>query len=299
MSHVAAFEPADHGIRFTAAQGERGDHGGIGSHDGARGVRRYSMASGDIDVGRDKFAVARIVLGIDQREVLARPDREAEAGKPRVDHRRSADQDGQREPLLHHDLRRTQDAFVLALRIDDARGRRLRLGEHRLHDEPGAEHEAVEALGVSGEIRDRPRGDARVHGGARDRRRNAQDEARIERIGNERAAAEQRRLAAIGTRGDFRRRLACERGDRLDGGEFHRFVDGGRAHVEGAAEDIGKAQDVVDLVRVVGAAGADQRVGACLERHVRHDLRNGIGERHDQRPLCHARHHLGLEHAGG
>src|SRR5260370_984405 len=80
---------------------------------------------------------------------------------------------------------RAKHALVLALRVDDALLGRTRLGEERLHDEAGAEDEAVELVGVSVEVGDRPPSDAALHGRACDRRRNAQHETRIERTGDE------------------------------------------------------------------------------------------------------------------
>ena len=76
-------------------------------------------------------------------------------------------------------------ALILALGVHNPLRRCLCLREHRLHDEAGAEHEAVEALGVSGEIRDRPRGDARIHRSLRDSGRDLDDQARIERLRNQ------------------------------------------------------------------------------------------------------------------
>src|SRR3546814_16221098 len=51
-------------------------------------------------------------------------------------------------------------------------------------------------------------------------------------------------------------------GQRIHAGNLHRLVDAGRADVEGAAEDEGKTQDVVYLVRVIGPAGGDHPVVA-------------------------------------
>ena len=47
--------------------------------------------------------------------------------------------------------------------------------------------------------------------------------------------------------------LAGEPGQGLGRGDLHRVVDRRSVHVEGATKDVGEAQDVVDLVRVVGA----------------------------------------------
>ena len=65
-----------------------------------------------------------------------------------------------------------------------------------------------------------------------------------------------------------------------------------RAHVERAAEDVGEAQDVVDLVRIVGAAGGDDRVGAHGAHLLRRDLRVGIGHGEDDRLGRHRPDHL-------
>ena len=55
--------------------------------------------------------------------------------------------------------------------------------------------------------------------------------------------------------------LAREGGERLGGRDLHLVIDRRGAHIERAAEDIGKAQDIVDLVRIVRTAGRDDRVG--------------------------------------
>ena len=69
--------------------------------------------------------------------------------------------------------------------------------------------------------------------------------------------------------------------------------------VERAAEDVREAQDVVDLVRVVGAAGGHDRVAAHLLHQLGQDFRRRVGQGEDDWPLGHGRHHLGLEHTAG
>ena len=77
----------------------------------------------------------------------------------------------------------------------------------------------------------------------------------------------------------------------LRAGDLHLLVDRGRADVEGAAEDEREAQDVVDLVGIVAAAGGDDRIGPRRARLLGLDLGHRIGERQDQRPLGHGPHH--------
>ena len=87
--------------------------------------------------------------------------------------------------------------------------------------------------------------------------------------------------------------------DGANGGEFHRLVDRACADIERAAENVGKAENVVDLVRIIRAPGADHRVRLHRQRLRRIDFRIGIGERHDQRALGHPRDHVLLQDAGG
>ena len=87
-----------------------------------------------------------------------------------------------------------------------------------------------------------------------------------------------------------------EIGDRAHRGELHRLVDRRRADIERAAKDERKAQHVVDLVRIVRAAGGDDRVGPRRLGEVGHDLGLGIGERQDQRLVRHLREPFGLQH---
>ena len=73
-----------------APHGERADHGGVGAHQRPGGVRRDAPPAGDLDIGRDVVAVARIVLRVDELEIAPGCDREAEALEARLDHARAA-----------------------------------------------------------------------------------------------------------------------------------------------------------------------------------------------------------------
>src|SRR5690606_39841882 len=69
---------------------------------------------------------------------------------------------------------------------------------------------------------------------------------------------------------------------RQGGGDLHLLVDAGGANVQGAAEDEGEAQHVVDLVRVVRTAGGHDHVVAGGVGQLRGDfrIRVGAGEHH-------------------
>ena len=105
-------------------------------------------------------------------------------------------------------------------------------------------------------------------------------------------------LALVGGGGFGAGRGARQFGDAFDTGDLHLVVDGGGADVERAAEDEGKTEDVVDLVREIRAAGRDDGGRCDFTREVGHDFGRGVGEREDDRGVCHFAHHLGREHAG-
>ena len=80
------------------------------------------------------------------------------------------------------------------------------------------------------------------------------------------------------------------------GGQFHLFVDGGGVYVEGTTEDIGEADDVIDLIGIVGTARGHQYVGTGVHRILVADLRHGVGEGEDHRILGHRLDHVLREH---
>src|SRR5690606_22280360 len=88
-------------------------------------------------------------------------------------------------------------------------------------------------------------------------------------------------------------------GDGVHTGDLHRLVDAGGAGVQRTAEQVREAQRVVDLVRVVRAAGGDDRVRAHPARVLRQDLRVRVGQRQDDRLVGHGGDHLRLGDAAG
>jgi hypothetical protein len=159
--------------------------------------------------------------------------------------------------------------------------------------------EFVETLDIGVPVPDRSRGDPGIHGGPCHRRRDLDDQARIEWLRDQVFRTEAGDLLAVG-RGDHLRLLGARQlGDGLDGGHLHLLGDRRRADIEGAAEDEREAQHVVDLVRVIRAAGAHDGVVADAADQFRHDLRGRVGKSHDQRPGSHRGDHFGLQHATG
>ena len=82
-------------------------------------------------------------------------------------------------------------------------------------------------------------------------------------------------------------------------GNFHLLGDGGCTAVEGTPENIGEAQDIVDLVGIVGAACCHDGIVAHGFDIFRQNFWIGIGQSKDQWLGCHFLHHVLLEHATG
>ena len=169
---------------------------------------------------------------------------------------------------------------------------------HALHHGGGRIEPLRQALAVGVHVRDRLARDAAIHRRLRHIRRNFGNQPRIERGGDDVVRAEFQPLALIGG-GDFVGHvLLGQFRQRARGGDLHLLIDGARAHIERAAEDVRKAQHVIDLVRIVRTAGGDDGVLAHFVHFFRRDLRIGIGHGEDDRLLRHRLDHL-LGHRAG
>ena len=145
-------------------------------------------------------------------------------------------------------------------------------------------------------------GNTALDGGFGNGRRDLGDESRIDGFGDEVVTAEGEVVHLIDVVHHVRHRLFGEVGDGIDGGKLHLLVDGGGVYVEGAAEDVGETDDVVDLVGIVGTACGHQHVGTSLHSVFVRDLRHGVGEGEDDGILGLFREHVALgeshEHVG-
>lgn len=83
----------------------------------------------------------------------------------------------------------------------------------------------------------------------------------------------------------------------VGGGYFHALGNLGGSDGEGAFEDAGEGEGVVDLVREVGAAGGYDE-GSSLSSDVGHDFGGGVGEGKDYWFLIHELDVLGREEIG-
>ena len=189
------------------------------------------------------------------------------------------------------------DLRLVALGEDDA----LRIADGAVdepaHEPARATEPRLESIAIALEV-DELRRHAARDGRPRHRRRDGEQNARIEGEGDEVVRPEVD-VAQPVQRGDgIGDVLLRERGERARRRHLHLLVDLGGAHVERAAEDEREAEDVVDLIRVVAAPRGDDRVVADGAHLVGGDLRIRIGEGEDDRPVGHLRDHLARDRAG-
>ena len=224
---------------------------------------------------------------------------QADMGKAAAHHIGAPHQQGLAQAGILEGESGADNRFVLAFGEHHPLG----LGAHRRRDgleQGGGRIEPRRQLiGIMIEVLDLAPGDARLHRRFRHRPADMADQARIERHRNDVVGTIDRPRSAIGG-GDFVGHvLARQRRQRFGGGDLHRFVDGAGAHIQRAAEDIGKAQHIVDLVGIVAAAGGDDGVGAHGLHIFRRDFGIGIGHGEDDRRLGHALDHVLGERALG
>src|SRR5699024_4644505 len=84
--------------------------------------------------------------------------------------------------------------------------------------------------------------------------------------------------------------------DSIGSSGLHLIVDVAGTHIQSAAEHAREGQNIVDLVGIVAAAGADNGSAALLGLFGI-DLRHRVGAGKDHGVLVHGSHHLGGEHA--
>jgi hypothetical protein len=78
----------------------------------------------------------------------------------------------------------------------------------------------------------------------------------------------------------------------MDRGDFHLVIDGAGLNIQSPAEDVGKPQDIVDLIGVVGTPGGDNGVRARGLGLFRLDFRVGVGHGEDDGFCGHGFYHF-------
>ena len=106
--------------------------------------------------------------------------------------------------------------------------------------------------------------DTGIHRSFGDGRRLPNQHARIEGLGDQVVGPKLQTLDTVSATDRVRNIFFGQIRQSMSRGQFHFFVDGGGANVQGSAEDERESQNIVDLVGIVGAAGGDDHIGASV-----------------------------------
>ena len=203
----------------------------------------------------------------------------------------AADQQRGPQPLVHETGRGADYLLFLALREHHT----FRLSAQPcedLHQRSGDRiAPRVQLLAVGVHVDDRLAGDAGIHGRLGDGGRHRGNKPRVERHRDDVFRSVFRPCPVQG--GDFVGHvLARQIGERVRGGDLHLHIDGGGAHVERAAENEREAENIIDLIGIVGAAGGHDGVVAHLRHFLGGNLGVGIGQGEDDRLGRHRLDHV-------
>ena len=206
-----------------------------------------------------------------------------------------AEQYGLANTLFHSDLGGLEHPVVVGLVEYHAFWCALSLLNGESNELVVAAKAAAKLLFVGIPVGDGLFSHTRFHRRAGDRRSHGVNQSRVKGFRNNVVGSERQIAAAVGEVDDLGDGLFGEVGDRLDRRELHGLVDLGGAHVEGSAKDVGKAQHVVDLVRIVAAAGGHNQILAGLDRDLVVDFGVWIRQRKDHWVGGHGFNHLGAQ----
>ena len=291
---------ADHAVHVALVQQHGANQGEAPAHFNLGHRHGHALALGHLVVGLPEVAVAVVVFYVDHGVMLAFAQAQAKFGDALGNHGRAANQRGHGQAFVHHDLGGAQHALVFAFGKGDAFFERiLGHGKNRPHGGARGVDKALQLLAVGVHVSNRAQGHAALKRGLRHGRGDFHHQARIERLGDQVFRAKSELLAGIGG-GDHVALLGLGQfGNGVHRCNFHLDGDGRGARVERAPEDVWKAQDVVDLIVVVAAAGGHDGVVTHGLDFFGQDFGRGVGQRKDQGLGRHAFHHVWLEHAAG
>ena len=287
-----------HAVRMAKAHHARTNQRVVRHHAAARHFFGHAFAFLQIVIGFPRFFVIRIVHQIHQIEVFAGLNGQSLRLQPLFNDFFAADQNRISQFLRHNLLCGMQHAFVFAFRQHNAFDVFFRLRKHGAHQQVGFVNLLIQAFDIGIHIGDGARCHAGIHGSLRHSGGDFGNQARVEWFGNQIFRAEFQFFAAVCTGNDIVRFRQCQIGNRAHGSQLHGFVDGGRAHIQRAAENEREAQNVIDLVWEVGTAGADNHIGARGFGFRRPDFGLRIGQCEHQRLAVHLLQHIHFQHVG-
>ena len=295
----AAYQACQHGVCIAQVHHQRSDDGVGAAHGGLGTFGGDAVAPHQAVVSLPVLAEAWVVFGVAHLVVHTGLQAQTCLGNACFDHGRAANQDGLGQSFFHSHLHGAQHALVFTFGIGHALQAGLGRCKHGAHDHAGLVDKARQALAVGRNVCNGASGHARLGSSLCHSGGNAQDQAGVKRCGDQVVGAELQLLALVGG-GDFVRYvLLGQCGDFAHAGQLHAFRDLGRAAVQCATEDVGEAQHVVHLVRIVRTAGGDDAVRAHGLGQLGADFWLWVGQRQDDGLVRHGLDHLCGQHAGG
>ena len=302
VGHVGACQAADHGVGIAQRNHERTNDGVGAAHSRFGHGRCGAIAFHELVVVLPVLAKAGVFFGVDV--VHIHPQAHAQTGffDASGNHIGAADEDRVGQFFIDGHLGGTQGALVLAVGIGHALGV---LGngfggvEDGAHQQAGLRDKALQLLAVGVHVGDGPRGHTRIGSGLGHSGRDAQNQARVKRCGDQVVPAKRQLFARIGAGHFFADVGLGQIGDLAHAGQLHGLGDLGGATVQGAPKDVGEAKHVVDLVRVVRAACGNDAVWAGGLGQFGPDFGLGVGQGQDDRVAGHGFQHVHRHHAGG
>ncbi len=286
---ISAGHARHHAVRIAVLQHAAAEHVAILVHQALHVALQIPFALQPlvqhVDIGRVVVRQARI-------DDVERAGRHAHLLHRGFDLSFAADQDRMAKPLVLETPGCAHHRGFFAFCKNDPALHVAALRLHALQEACGWVCPAHKALAVGFHVRDRLAGNTGIHGGLRDQRRHEADQARVERRGDDVFPSEGRAGAVIGGGHFVRHVFAREFGQRACGSDLHFLVDAPGTDIQRAAEDVGKAQNIVDLVGIVRPSGRNDRIAAHGLDVFGSDLRIRVGHREDDRVLGHGFHHV-------
>ena len=189
-------------------------------------------------------------------------------------------QHGVTNPFTQHDMGGAEDTGRVRFREDYPFRVALGFGCYRPHQVASLTDPVGQFLLVFFDI-DRLLRHPCIHRRLSHSRRFPDENARIERFRDKVLTAELEMIDTVRLGHLLRHFLLGQRGQRLDSGNFHLFINGGSVHVQRTPENEREPQDIVDLVGVVAATGGHDGVRPCVHRVRIGDFRIGVGHGED------------------
>ena len=291
---------ANQAIDFALAKQHAGDQCQSAAHFDLGNLHRHATPFHQAVIGLPEVAIAVVLLDVDNVVVQPFLEPKAELFNALGNDGRPADQRRARERLVHDDLAGTQNALFFAFGIGDAFALGVfGGGKDRLHHRARRIDKTLQPFAVGVEIGDRSQRHAAIGRSLGHSGRDLDHQPRVERLGYQVFRAEGEFFADVGQRHDFTLLGLRQVGNRMYRCNFHLDCDGRSPGVECATKNVGKTQDVVDLIRKISTAGGDDGIVANGFHFVGRNLRIRVRQRKNDRPCSHFPNHVGLEHAAG